>query len=68
MRKSIWRQCKSKNRYRNEHEVNLYRKMYERERGKKLDYYYCVYCKGFHLTSTEGRPMEAAMVLFGEAE
>lgn len=51
MKKSIWRQCKSKNRYRNEHEVNRYKKMCERKRGKKLDYYYCEFCNGYHLTS-----------------
>ena len=27
--------------------------MYERKRGKKLDYYWYSYCKGFHLTSIE---------------
>lgn len=50
--KSIWRECKSKNRYRDEHTVNSYKKLYERRRGKKLDYYWCKYCKGFHLTSS----------------
>ncbi len=52
MKKNIWKQCKSKKRYRNEHDVNQYRKKYERERGIKLDYYYCVHCKGYHLTSS----------------
>ncbi len=53
MKRNLWRQCKSKNRYRDEHTVNCYRRMYERERGKKLDYYWCANCNGFHLTSTE---------------
>lgn len=53
MDKSIWRQCKRKNRYRDEHTANYYRRIYERERGKKLDYYWCPYCNGFHLTSVE---------------
>ena len=53
MDKSIWKQCKRKNRYRDEHTANYYRRIYERERGKKLDYYWCPYCNGFHLTSVE---------------
>ena len=53
MNKSIWRQCKRKNRYRDEHTANLYRRKFEQERGKKLDYYWCPYCNGFHLTSVE---------------
>lgn len=51
MKKSIWNMCKRKTRYRDEHTVNYYRKKYEILRGKKLDYYYCPCCKGFHLTS-----------------
>ncbi|MCR5691430.1 MAG: hypothetical protein K6G62_04340 [Eubacterium sp.] len=51
MTKSIWRSCKSKTRYRDEHTVNDYKKKCERARGKKLDYYWCPYCRGFHLTS-----------------
>ena len=53
MNKSIWRQCKRKNRYRDEHAANYYRRKFEQERGKKLDYYWCPYCNGFHLTSAE---------------
>ena len=53
MGKSIWRQCKRKNRYRDEHAANYYRRKFEQERGKKLDYYWCPYCNGFHLTSAE---------------
>ena len=53
MNKSIWRQCKRKNRYRDEHAANYYRRKFEQERGKKLDYYWCPYCNGFHLTSLE---------------
>lgn len=51
MNKSIWRQCKRKIRYRDEHTANLYRRKFEQERGKKLDYYWCPHCNGFHLTS-----------------
>ena len=46
-----WRQCGRKRRYRDEHVANIYRKMFEKERGTRLDYYWCEYCKGFHLTS-----------------
>ena len=53
MKKSTWRQCGSKKRYRDEHEVGLRKKMCERERGIKLDYYWCGNCKGYHLTSRE---------------
>lgn len=53
MGNSIWNQCKRKNRYRDEHYANLYKKKYEKERGQKLDYYWCCHCGGFHLTSTE---------------
>ncbi len=48
----IWRQCGRKKRYRDEHTANQYRKLFERERGKKLDYYWCCYCRGYHLTSS----------------
>ncbi|HPF30382.1 MAG TPA: hypothetical protein PLZ77_09820 [Lachnospiraceae bacterium] len=51
MEKSFWKQCKRKKRYRDEHMANHYRKMFERERGKKLDYYWCSNCNGYHLTS-----------------
>lgn len=53
MDKSIWRQCKRKNRYRDEHTANYYRRKLEQKRGKKLDYYWCPHCNGFHLTSVE---------------
>lgn len=53
MENSIWKQCKSKKRYRDEHFANYYRRIFEQERGVKLDYYWCPYCKGFHLTSSE---------------
>lgn len=53
MDKSIWRQCKRKNRYRDEHTANLYRRKFEKKRGKKLDYYWCPHCNGFHLTIVE---------------
>ena len=52
MGKKEWKQCGRKKRYRDEHEANRYRKIFEQERGKKLDYYWCTYCKGFHLTSS----------------
>ena len=53
MSKKVWLTCGSKHRYRDEHTANLSRKKYEKERGQKLDYYWCPYCKGFHLTSEE---------------
>ena len=53
MKKSIFRQSTSKRRYRDEHTANHYRKMFERKRGKELDYYWCVYCEGYHLTSSK---------------
>lgn len=51
MDKNVWRQCKSKARYRDEHTANWYRRKCEQKRGTKLDYYWCGYCKGYHLTS-----------------
>ena len=53
MEYKIWRQCGRKKRYRDEHTVNHFRKIFERERGRPLDYYWCEYCKGFHLTSKQ---------------
>lgn len=54
--KRTWNQCRKKNRYRDEHTANLYRRKFEEARGTKLDYYWCAYCHGFHLTSEEFRP------------
>lgn len=51
MSKDAWKQCGSKNRYRDEHMANHYRKLFEKQRGKKLDYYWCKYCNSYHLTS-----------------
>ncbi len=51
MSKSTWKMCGSKNRYRDEHTVNQFRKKCEQARGKKLDYYWCPCCRGYHLTS-----------------
>ena len=53
MSKSVWRMCKKKKRYRDEHMANYYKRICERERGTKLDYYWCPHCHGFHLTSTD---------------
>lgn len=53
MSNSKWRQCKCKKRYRDEHTVNYYRRICEQKRGVKLDYYWCPYCNGYHLTSSE---------------
>ena len=53
MGNKIWRQCKRKNRYRDEHTANYYKRKCEQSRGTKLDYYWCPYCNGFHLTSME---------------
>ena len=55
MTKSYWNQCGRKNRYRDEHTANYYKKKFEKERGQKLDYYWCGHCKGYHLTSEEFR-------------
>ena len=52
MSKSLWSQCTSKKRYKDEYSANRYRKICQRARGVKLDYYWCHYCNGFHLTST----------------
>lgn len=49
--KNVWTTCKSKHRYRDEHIANIYRRKCEQHRGKKLDYYWCPYCNGFHFTS-----------------
>ncbi len=51
MSRMIWWQCGRKKRYRDEHTANQFRKKCEQARGKKLDYYWCGYCKGYHLTS-----------------
>lgn len=53
--KRNWNQCRKKNRYRDEHTANLYRRKFELARGTKLDYYWCAYCNGYHLTSEEFR-------------
>ena len=53
MKRNIWGQCKRKKRYRDEHTANYYRKKFEQARGQKLDYYWCPYCNGYHLTSAE---------------
>lgn len=53
MSNSTWRQCGRKMRYRDEHTANYYRRKCEMQRGQKLDYYWCGYCNGFHLTSLD---------------
>ena len=53
MKYYIWRQCGRKKRYKNEHDANYFRKLFEKEREKKLDYYWCEFCNGYHLTSRE---------------
>ena len=53
MSNNEWRMCRKKHRYRDEHAANYYRRIFEQERGKKLDYYWCPQCNGFHLTSRE---------------
>lgn len=55
MPKKVWMQCGRKRRYRYKHTINQYRKLFEKARGKKLDYYWCVYCNGYRLTSSESR-------------
>lgn len=56
MKRKEWNVCGKKMRYRDEHSANQYKRKCERERGIALDYYWCPYCKGFHLTSTKFRP------------
>ena len=68
MKKSIWRQCTSKKRYKDEHTANHYRKMYQRERGKQLDYYWCAYCNGYHLTSVVGNLSGKYFAFLNEAD
>ena len=51
-RGKVFRQCKSKKRYRDEKQARAVMKRRSREVGY-LDYYYCVYCNGWHLTSKE---------------
>ena len=63
MEKKQWRQCGRKKRYRDEHAANHFRKIFEQERGKKLDYYWCRYCNGFHLTSQESLLSSSYIVL-----
>lgn len=48
-----WRSCGKKKRYRDEKAA---REMIRKIHGKRdtyLDYYYCTYCNGYHLTSKE---------------
>lgn len=59
MDRKVWNMCGKKKRYRDEHSANQYRKKAEAERGKSFDYYWCPYCKGFHLTSEEFIPERA---------
>lgn len=47
---SLYRQCGSKKRYRDEKDARKILRKCEKERGQKLDYYYCSYCSGWHLT------------------
>lgn len=58
MKSNVWRQCGKKNRYSNESKAYHYKKKYERERGIKLDIYWCTYCNGYHLTSKEWQPFK----------
>lgn len=45
-----WRQCEKKKRYRDESEVRAVMRKRMKEADVKLDFYYCTYCKGYHLT------------------
>lgn len=47
----VYRQCGKKTRYKDESAVRAVKKKCEAARGEKLDWYYCSYCKGYHLTS-----------------
>ncbi len=53
MNKKAWRQCGCKSRYRDENLAIQYKSKVERQRGIKIDYYYCSICNGYHLTSEE---------------
>lgn len=48
---NIGKMCRTKKRYRNEHEVRRIIKLCEKSRNKRLDFYYCQYCNGYHITS-----------------
>ena len=53
---NLWNQCKRKKRYRDEYQASYYCKLFWKERGTKLDFYWCRYCEGFHLTSSTDTP------------
>lgn len=42
--------CRKKKRYSSEHEALRTAKKCTKERGTKLDVYYCNHCKGYHIT------------------
>lgn len=50
MNKEVWRQCGKKKRYKDESDARAVLRKCKERRGVDLDYYYCVYCKGYHLT------------------
>lgn len=52
-KKSVWRECGSKVRYRDAGEAGKAAKKCMRARGGELDFYWCTYCNGYHLTSKE---------------
>lgn len=60
--KKSWNQCRKKIRYRSEHDANIYRKKCSAERNVELDYYWCGYCNGYHLTSLEFNPEAQGMM------
>lgn len=46
-----WRSCGKKKRYRDENAVREAIRRVHKKREVYLDYYYCEYCKGWHMTS-----------------
>lgn len=51
----LWvRGCLSKRRYAQPDDANRAIKRVQRRRGVRLQWYYCSYCCGYHLTSQRG--------------
>lgn len=50
-KRSLYQSCKRKVRYRDTAEVLKALRKCKQKRGDELDYYYCDYCHGYHLTS-----------------
>lgn len=59
MDRKKWEMCGRKKRYKDEHMANYYRRKFQSDRAVVLDYYWCPYCHGYHLTSEEFVPQKA---------